>query len=227
MTPLEREIGLANLREKARAFCDWATKNGAGVRLADPEYLEITERRDRGPRYSSCGDLAHALLEHLGVKAPWVNRKSQGTWQDGANVNRLARSPVGNDRSSPLARALRPDEQLQSGDIAIAWREGGTASDAHVFIIDTHGPDAISSWDYGQGAMSEEAWRRNPDQVEGVHKSRRILGSIPIVLQFYPRKTVPVPLVDFGSVGVKAIQSVLTLEDLFAWLYPIPEVSNG
>lgn len=214
------------MREKAIAFCDAATRHGTGVRLRDPEYQQIVEGRDRGPKYSSCGDLAHALLEHLGVRAPWVNRASLGQWQDGANVNRLARHPVGNSKRCPLARPMRAGEQLQSGDIAVAWKEGGNANDAHVFIIDTHGPESISSWDYGQGSMRETAWKLDPNQIEGVHKTRRIVGHAPIVLDFFPRKTVTVPLLDMGDGIVKPIQSVVTLADVFAWLFPLTGVDS-
>jgi hypothetical protein len=224
MSDLDREVLLANFREKARAFCDHATNQGAGVYVKDAVYQEITEGRDSGPGYSSCGDLAHALLQHLGARAPWVNHGTQ--WKSGMNVNRLARLPVGNLRRCPLARAPKPGEQFHSGDIVVIWKEGGNANDAHVFVVDIHGPGSISSWDYGQGGMQRESWGRFPNQLEGVHKERRIVSQIPIILSRTPLRTVDVPLLDCGKAGLKAIQSVISLADLLGWLHPIQGVAE-
>jgi hypothetical protein len=71
----------------------------------DPVYRTIVEGRT-GPKYSSCGDLAHWLLFRLGVRAPFINRaeyrESDGGhgWRVGLNLNLLTPPGIG---TNPVA----------------------------------------------------------------------------------------------------------------------------
>lgn len=209
----ERAAAFAAFREKARAFCDDAIPGGS-VRLRDPRYREVTERRDPGPGYSSCGDLAHALLEHLGVRERWVNRASvNGRFAWGMNINRLARRPIGS-AAGGLSRAYITGETLQTGDIVIVWARQDT-TDAHVFVVDSHAGGVVTSWDYGQGPMAKARWGAEANHVEGAKRSRRIMGLADVAGHRSP-------ILDFGSSGGKPIQTVLPLQSVFDFLNPRP-----
>lgn len=209
VTLLDYPTRLANARESAAAFLDYAVGFGLGVRLNDPVYVEITERRDPGPGYSSCGDLAHALVAHVlgperSALVKWLNRGAN--YRQGMNVGRLTRRPIGGGASG-LARSMREGEQLQTGDIAVMWARPDT-TDAHVFVVDTHGPDAITSWDYGQGSMRKAAWAARPDQIEGCKRTRAIV-------RYETDNGVRVPVL--AGEPPKAIRSVIPFADLFAY----------
>ena len=120
----------------------------------DPVYAAVTEHRDVPPNrahYSSCGDLAHWLLERLGLDEPWVNRASLGHYHVGANVYSLAGCPI---HQLPGG----PDWKPLSGDILEIWSQP-TGTDAHVCV---HlGPGSsdghVRLGNYGAGGMSAAA----------------------------------------------------------------------
>lgn len=140
--------------EEYRAVADrwlrWACGGAAGVSETDDVYRQVTENRDTpgakpGDRgyYSSCGDLAHALLEACGVRFPWVNRASLGQYRNGLNVNRLA--------FAPMSRAPRTSDAFRCGDILVTWNDPKSL-DAHVMcaIEEPQGTGAIVVAEYGQ-----------------------------------------------------------------------------
>lgn len=90
--------------------------------VGDPVYRVVVEGRI-GPKYSSCGDLAHWMLYRLGVRAPFVNRAEFREylgghgWRVGLNLNLLVPPPIG---TCPVA--IRPSKleampDVQAGDL--------------------------------------------------------------------------------------------------------------
>ena len=139
--------------DAAVALCEYACGYDAGRGKDDPVYAAVTEGRDVPPnraRYSSCGDLAHWLLERLGVREHWVNRASLGHYTVGANVSDLAGCPVHVVPGS----AFLP----QPGDILEIWNASG-GQDAHVCVCLAEPHDGkITLANYGAGGMSAQAW---------------------------------------------------------------------
>src|SRR6187402_1659302 len=79
-------------QEAVLALARYACGYEKGRSKDDPIYAMVTEGRDVGEfrkQYSSCGDLGHWILERLGVRERWVNRKSLKQYMVGANVSRL------------------------------------------------------------------------------------------------------------------------------------------
>jgi len=121
----------------------------------DPVYQQVVEGRDVAPfraRYSSCGDLAHWLLERLGLDEPWVNRASLGHYHVGANVSDLSGCPI---HLVPSGADWAP----APGDILEIWNTPG-GSDAHVCVY--LGPGSADGkariGNYGAGGMNAAAW---------------------------------------------------------------------
>ena len=81
-------------RKLAVSYIDWACgytpgeptpDGGWQVSVLDPRYRIVTEGLDLGPTGSSCAILAHAMLDAVGVEAPWVHRAYRGTYR-GASI---------------------------------------------------------------------------------------------------------------------------------------------
>lgn len=137
-------------RRAACALAEYACGYDAGRGKDDRVYVAVTEGRD-GPGgairrgYSSCGDLAHWLLERMGVREPWVNRASLGQYRVGANVSTLA-------FGAPCARS-----SIEEGDVVVVWNDPRGA-DAHVMIALGWIGDTLRTANYGAGGMSSAAW---------------------------------------------------------------------
>lgn len=162
-------VDLSQIRKLALAWLEHACNGEHGrPEKGDAVYDAVTEHRDIGKTYSSCGDLAHWLLFRLGVRSPWINRAEFGGWRVGANISRLAWSAI--------ARPARPADHYEAGDVLIIWSKPDT-TDSHALVVREHltvGPPqgtVIRSADYGQpgGKYRERA------VVIGPH-STRILG---------------------------------------------------
>jgi len=140
-------------QDAAVALVEYACGWSAGRSKDDPVYLAVVEHRDVPPwraHYSSCGDLAHWLLERLGLDEPWVNRASLGHYRIGANVASLAGCPI---HSLPSGA----DWQPEPGDILEIWN-AATGSDAHVCVaLDGSLPGRLRTGNYGAGGMSAAA----------------------------------------------------------------------
>jgi hypothetical protein len=140
-------LSISEYRDHAGRFLRWACGPGDGYPETHPIYQRVTEGRDKPPypnKYSSCGDLAHAMYEHLGVRLAMVNRERlNGGFIYGANVSLLA--------YSPLARAPRPDDRFESGDVLIVWDRDDT-KDAHVICVLDEFPETrkLLTAEYGQ-----------------------------------------------------------------------------
>lgn len=161
ITPLDE------LRDMAR---EWAAFVCALRKPSDPVYKWVTEGRDPGPQYSSCGDLAHFILYRLGCREPWINRKEHLGWKPNRNVNRLVRLPIG---TNELAR--EPIGLAQTGDILVIWQRADT-SDAHVLVVDRMTETMLDSFDMGQGPLRAEAWKLG-EHVEAKHRERPLVKS--------------------------------------------------
>lgn len=77
-----------SIREWAFKVCDSAVPSVQG-----DDVFEVVTQGRQAPGYSSCADLAHSLLEALGVRDPIiVNRNGEWgarRWQPGVNISKL------------------------------------------------------------------------------------------------------------------------------------------
>lgn len=184
------------LPEFRRVFVEWmqaAVRWGKGRTVDDRFYQSIVEGRDKGPRYSSCADLAHWGLERIGCREPWCNRaalKQTGPglsthpgYRSGLNVNLLVPRPTGaNPYAEPVAsrdeerrRVLR---SLQPGDIMITWT--GNGNNAHVCVFEFYDGAIVHSFDLGQGPMSVDAWAPNKRDHLEARQRQRARGYFPL-----------------------------------------------
>lgn len=162
----ELEVSVDQLRMDASAWCEAAVDGDNGVKFNNPVYQAVTEHRDPGPGYSSCGDLGHWLLYRMGVRSKWVNRQEHLGWKAGLNVSMLA-------FTCPVARAPRPGEVFHRGDIFIVWTKP-QGTDAHVDVCDFFDVESkvSKSWDYGQATTNPVTW--NPTMTEGCRRTNKL-----------------------------------------------------
>jgi hypothetical protein len=102
----------------------------------------VAEDRDYG-RYSSCGDLIHAVLYAIGCRdSDIVNRNECGGWEVGKNLSKLFFGPLLKEV------VIRPKRgELKPGDILLY---DGDRSSAHAcFYLATRGMRIVTA-DYGQ-----------------------------------------------------------------------------
>lgn len=175
-----------------RVFVEWmqaAVRWGKGRTVDDRFYQWIVEARDKGPKYSSCADLAHWGLERIGCTELWCNRKSlertspsglhnHRGYRSGLNVNLLVAHPTG---ANPYAEPVKPNiverrqvlRSLLPGDIMITW--SGNGSNAHVCVFEFYDGTLVHSFDLGQGPMSADAWAPGKrDHLEARQRQRAI-----------------------------------------------------
>lgn len=152
---------------------DLATNGDIGRGEGDEVYKRITEGRDFGKGYSSCGDLCHWLLFRLGVRLPFVNRAEFTGWKSGQNIARLCFSKA-------PSHNFRLGEPYEAGDILAIWNKADT-TDAHVLVVrecqlssalEKHG--IVKSADYGQPG-GERRTRSLAGQVLGNKKIMKVL----------------------------------------------------
>jgi peptidoglycan hydrolase-like protein with peptidoglycan-binding domain len=141
---------IAEYRAFVERWLRWACGGAGGVTEFDATYRQVTENRDKpGAKpgepgyYSSCGDLPHAMLEAVGVRSSFVNRKSLEQYRNGWNITKLDTAPA---TRAPSARDL-----FKVGDILLTWNNVDTR-DAHamVAIEERQGTGAILLAEYGQ-----------------------------------------------------------------------------
>lgn len=154
-------LSVSELRELAGELLDLATQGTEGRRESDKLYRAITEQRDFGKGYSSCGDLAHWLLYRLGVRSGYINRAEFEGWRQGLNVARLA-------FNCPDARPPRVGERFEQGDILIVWNKTD-GTDAHVLVVREQTTDSLLSADGGQPGLKR--------RVRPLDTERMLLGS--------------------------------------------------
>lgn len=166
---------LQTLHAKVIRYLDIATDGTKGRPEGDPIYQAITEGRDFGRGYSSCGDLCHWLLYRMGVRLDWLNREENGMWKQGKNISRLVFGPPSRN---PLV-----GERYSTGDILCTW-DKEDSSDAHVFVVREHVEDKILSADYGQpgGAIRMRGldWR---NRTLGGKRLRRVLPLVDVLIE--------------------------------------------
>lgn len=167
-------MNLDQFKLLARNFCEEAVDGERGVRLSSPIYRRVTENRDPGAKYSSCADLAHAMLFHLGVREKWVNRAENGKFRWGLGPNLLIAKKEKGAGAGGLARVPQKEELFQQGDIIVMWQRPDT-EDAHVCVVDSFDGRDLRSWDYGQGPMKAEAWK-GFDHIEGRKRVRHVMA---------------------------------------------------
>lgn len=133
---------------------------GIPVPLGSPVFNLVTEGRYFPPRagrggYSSCGDLCHAVLFHLGFRDTWINRAEHNGWIVGKNLTLLTvrDHQRGLWGVNPVAQVPDPDFVFQPGDVAIV---DARSPRMHGFVwID---PETGVTGDYGQ---PHGGWHRN------------------------------------------------------------------
>lgn len=130
----------------AVALLEWACRGSTGVSEQDARYRMVTEGRDHGASYSSCGDLAHWLYYRLGVRQPWVNRAEHHGWKVGMNVSTLCWNPP-NEQAKPSSSV----DFFEPGDVIVIWNlPHGT--DSHVVCVIDHdrSKGTLLTAEYGQ-----------------------------------------------------------------------------
>jgi hypothetical protein len=161
-------LALEARRTLALAYLDIATNGTSGRHEGDPIYIAVTEARDTGKAYSSCGDLAHWLLYRLGLRCDWLNRAEGLNYRAGRNISKLA-------FSCPVARGPKDGELYSPGDVLLVWnRPDGT--DAHAIVVSHHCSTNLETAEYGQPGGA----RRNHTIVSGRIGARRIQRVIPL-----------------------------------------------
>lgn len=135
-------MNISERRQLALEYLAAATNDDKGRCEGDQVYIAVTEERDTGRSYSSCGDLAHWLLYRLGVRLSCVNRAEHRGWRSGANISWLAFGCV-------ATRNPMVSEQFSPGDILFIWnRPDGT--DAHALVVREHNGAELLTAEYGQ-----------------------------------------------------------------------------
>jgi hypothetical protein len=142
---------IEELQRRAGLFLRWACGGPEGRPESDPIYQRVTEGRDVGAmqrKYSSCGDLAHALYEFLGIRGRWVNRAALGHYVIGHNIARL--------NGHPGKREPRFSDTFEAGDVLVVWNQPDT-EDAHVICVLGMDGGHLQTAEYGQpgGALRE------------------------------------------------------------------------
>jgi peptidoglycan hydrolase-like protein with peptidoglycan-binding domain len=175
---------IADYRTFVTRWLSWACGGASGVSEFAPVYRQITENRDTpGAKpgqpgyYSSCGDLAWAMLEACGLRAPWTNRASLGQYRVGLNVSRLAWCPA--------ARDPHPADHYEAGDVLIVWDRQDT-TDAHVICVleESPGGKSIITAEYGQpgGAIRTRGLSRLAGMTSiGGRRVRRVLPLLDVL----------------------------------------------
>ena len=156
---------IADRQALALEYLNLATDGDRGRHEGDDIYIAVTEGRDHGKAYSSCGDLAHWLLYRLGVRTSYVNRAEHRGWRNGQNISWLA--------FGPIARKPTAVDQYFTGDILLIWnREDGT--DAHALVVRNHNDVELLTAEYGQpGGASRR--RTLLDGKVGTRKVQRVI----------------------------------------------------
>ncbi|MCU0692810.1 MAG: hypothetical protein MUF54_15525 [Polyangiaceae bacterium] len=129
----------------AAVMIAWYVCNGdEGRVLGDPVFDEVTEGRARWRKYSSCGDLVHFLLLHLGLRDERIlNRNDDGgtsPWAIGQNLSRIV------FRAGKAFVWASTKQRPKPGDVLYV------AMPEHVCILESIDEQAgtIATFDYGQ-----------------------------------------------------------------------------
>lgn len=140
-------------QDAAVALCEYACGFEHGRGKDEPVYQDVVEGRDVGmnrAHYSSCGDLPWWLLYRLGLRASWMNRHANGTYNIGMNIADLASCPA--HINPPAGFVPEP------GDVLEIWNSP-TGADAHACVVLASPHDGkITLANYGAGGMSASAW---------------------------------------------------------------------
>lgn len=203
-------LQLQQARRYIRAWCRWACGGSKGRGKLDPVYVKITEGRDpkRGwAGFSSCGELSQALVQHMGVRLPFVNRAPH--WRPGRNLLDFY------DKAHvPSAPAIRPprDYVPSCGDVGFIWRTG---FDAHTFVFgDWVSPSQIETFNYGAGGMSPTEF---PGAKQSLSELRQRHISAKGAATFHPYRTEPAAGARVESqiyLGSRILEKVLVVPTL-------------
>jgi len=169
ISPTFDGVPLKAFRLAASALLTYAV-NGSVRSTSDPVYRSIVESR-LGPKYSSCGDLAHWFLYRLGVRAPWINRAEFKAplghgWRVGLNLNLLTAPPVGACTQATAVRPVKSSDadavaheaipDFESGDVFLISNVWGghcicvTGSPDPATRTDKTAPLTVKTAEYGQ-----------------------------------------------------------------------------
>lgn len=126
-----------------------------------PIYVKTSEGRDGpGPdqrkHYSSCGDQLHAILDLMGVRAPWVNRGANHLYGTPQMAKLEPFDAKNSAQGSPASHYVPKDPSYRPppGSLCLIWTPG--QNNAHALTILGDGSDAnhIRTGNYGAGGMS-------------------------------------------------------------------------
>lgn len=202
-------------RTAAVALDEYFCNYDAGRNKRDPVYQYVVEGRDvpaTYKTYSSCADRAHARLWRLGCRLPFVNREERSPlphdWHTGQNISSLHDVARGspclhrvNANGTKYACPPGKDWIPSAGAEMLIWNSP-TGGDAHSLSIISYDGHVARTANYGTMGMSA-----------GTFPGCK-LGSDPLSWD--------------GSswrYGSKAVQRVLTLEDVVPVLTEVPDLS--
>lgn len=150
------------VRSAAVALARYAVDDDRGRRTGDPVHDEVTEgrraayerayaagaawARNMPAGYSSCGDLAHWLLDRLGCRDERVINRTddagQIPWRAGVNVSRL--------RWAPWYVSASEHGLPEIGDVIHVMTPGVIGSDHVAVLVEQTSRDQWVTADYGQ-----------------------------------------------------------------------------
>ena len=131
------------LRATAVAIARHACNGDDGRVLGDPVFEEVTEERNRWPKYSACGDLPQFVLMRLGLRDERiVNRSDDGgklPWSIGQNLSKLVFRTGKAFVWSTVKKRPKPGDVLY------------VAMPEHVCVLDSldEAAGTIATFDYG------------------------------------------------------------------------------
>jgi hypothetical protein len=168
IAPVLTEADVHTRRLLAVEYLEWACgwPPDKDVPISHPVYQRVVEGRryELTPPSSSCGDLAHAMLFHAGVRTPTINRDEHRGWMLGVNVSRLSwpPAPVVDYHGQPL----------EGGDIVVIWNKA-KGTDAHVVcVINTRAGAEFRCLDTAEYGQPGGALKTYPTW-NGTHIGRR------------------------------------------------------
>jgi hypothetical protein len=146
-------------------------------------HQKVTEGRD-GPNYSSCADLAHYILQCLGITdTDWINRSPQ--WVSGWNIIKLVR---GARRTGCWVANPKDSSWCKVGSIVLIGDPKGVNTRwEHVFVVThIHVQDATSTRimvaEWGQKDARDKQCGKL--KLCTVNAAGRIIGSVRHVLGY-------------------------------------------
>lgn len=136
--PWPTPIDIHSARLLAVHLCEYACNGSRGrPEKGDPVYNAVTEGRDFGAGYSSCGDLPHWMFETMGVRMQFLNRESM-QYRLGRNISSLC----------SVSAIPSKGQRFESGDVLVIWNKPNSG-DAHALVVLDDRGEELQAAQYG------------------------------------------------------------------------------